>query len=68
MRRERDERRDAWLAQAGIRTLRIAASRVLASPDDVADAILALAIARLPLHHPAAPGGPPPRDELGEDR
>lgn len=68
MRRERDERRDDWLAQAGIDTRRIAAARILASPDDVADAILACAIARLPLHHPAAPGGPLPRDELGEER
>ncbi|MEH3101810.1 endonuclease domain-containing protein [Sphingomonas adhaesiva] len=67
-RRERDARRDAWFAEAGIRTVRIAAARVLADADGTAAAVLALATARLPLHHPAKPGGPPPRDELGEDR
>jgi hypothetical protein len=28
---------------------------------------VAEAIARLPLHHPAAPDGPPPRAKLEED-
>ena len=63
----RDAARDAWLRTAGIETLRIAAAEVLIDLDSVLRAILAAALARLPLHHPAAPGGPPPRDELGED-
>ncbi|MEH3047469.1 endonuclease domain-containing protein [Sphingomonas adhaesiva] len=67
-RQDRDARRDAWFAAAGIRTVRIAAARVLADADRTAAAVLALAVSRLPLHHPAAPGGPPPRDELGEER
>jgi hypothetical protein len=29
--------------------------------------VLNEASARLPLHHPASPGGPPPRSKLGED-
>jgi very-short-patch-repair endonuclease len=37
---ERDERRDAWLAKQGVRTLRIRAAVVLQSPDGVASAIL----------------------------
>ncbi|MEN3748704.1 endonuclease domain-containing protein [Sphingomonas sp. HF-S3] len=64
----RDERRDAWLAERGIETLRVPASVVLRDPVAAADAVVAVAVARLPLHHPAARGGPPPRDELGEDR
>lgn len=64
---QRDEARDAWFAYAGIATLRIPAQAVL---EDLAAAILHIvteAHARLPLHHPAPPGGPPPRDELGEE-
>jgi very-short-patch-repair endonuclease len=64
---QRDEARDRWLEAAGIETLRIAAVDLL----DDADAVLTWAVnearARLPLHHPAAPVGPPPRDKLGED-
>ena len=62
---QRDAARDAYFAQAGIDTLRIAARDVL---DDVGAGmafILVKAAARLPLHHPS--GGPPPRDKLGED-
>jgi hypothetical protein len=40
---------------------------VLADLDGVVRGIVAEAVLRLPLHHPATPGGPPPRDELGED-
>ena len=65
---ERDERRDAWLAKRGIETLRVPASEVLADVTEAAEAIVAHALARLPLHHPAAPGGPSPRGKLGEDR
>ena len=64
---ERDATRDAWLQTAGIKTLRIAAADVLNDADAVLRWIMAEAAARLPLHHPAAPGGPPPRDKLGED-
>ena len=75
---ERDEARDAWLARAGIETMRIPAKEVLHDLEAILRGIVARAIARLPLHHPAAPGGPlplhrpaagpPPRDELGEDQ
>jgi len=64
---ERDETRDAWFAEAGIATLRIPASQVLADLDAVVAGIVEAARNRMPLHHPAAPGGPPPRDKLGED-
>ena len=63
----RDEARDAWFARAGIRTLRIPASAILGDLETAIAWILVEARARLPLHHPAAPGGPPPRDKLGEE-
>ena len=64
---QRDAARDAWLLAAGIATLRIPAVEILNDADAVLRGILAEAGSRLPLHHPAAPGGPPPRDKLGED-
>jgi len=64
---ERDRARDAFFAAAGIATLRIPAKDVLRDFASIAENIIAAAQARLPLHHPAAPGGPPPRDKLGED-
>nr|WP_031309662.1 endonuclease domain-containing protein [Sphingobium sp. C100] len=57
-----DAKRDAWFEAIGIRTIRIAACDVLRDMDAVVQAILTEAAARLPLHHPAAPGGPPPPD------
>ena len=63
----RDQARDAWLRAAGVETLRIPASDVLTDADASVRWIMAQAMARLPLHHPALPDGPPPRDELGED-
>ena len=58
---QRDERRDEWLALQGVRVLRVAAKEVLADPDEVADALLRLCgSSGKPLHHPAAPDGPPP--------
>ena len=63
----RDEKRDAWLRSAGIITLRVPARDVLDDADAVLRWILHEATERLPLHHPAAPAGPPPRDKLGED-
>ena len=64
---QRDQRRDDWLATASIKTLRIPAVEILRDADAVIRSIVAAAATRLPLHHPAAPGGPPPRDKLGED-
>ena len=62
-----DEARDAYFLGAGIHTLRIAARDVLGNFEAVLTMISAEAITRLPLHPPAAPGSPPPRDKLGED-
>jgi len=58
---------EAWLENHGIQTLRVPARDVLADVVEAAEAIVRHARCRLPLHHPAAPGGPPPRDKLGED-
>ena len=63
----RDVMRDAHLAAAGVATMRVRASDVLRDVEAVVAGILVEARARLPLHHPALPAGPPPRDELGED-
>ena len=59
--------RDAWLRSVGIATLRIPAAAVLDDSDAVLQCVLTEATKRLPLHHPAPPAGPPPRDKLGED-
>ena len=61
----RDAVRDDWLEAAGIRTLRIPAAEILTDADAVLRHVLAETKARLPLHHPAAPAGPPPRGKLG---
>jgi very-short-patch-repair endonuclease len=66
-RRNRDAVRDACLARVGIETLRIPAIDVLHDLEGALRRVMAIATARLPLHHPAAPGGPPPRDKLGEE-
>jgi very-short-patch-repair endonuclease len=58
----RDAKRDEWLSTAGIATLRVPAVNVLKDVDAVVRWIAAEALARLPLHHPALPDGPPPRD------
>ena len=63
----RDVARDAWFARAGIATLRISAKDVLGDVEAAVRHIVETACSRLPLHHPAARGGPPPRDELGEE-
>ena len=64
---QRDEARDAFLAARGIVTMRVAAVDVLRDLDGVMTGVLHVVRGRLPLHHPAAPGGPPPRGKLGED-
>jgi very-short-patch-repair endonuclease len=63
----RDQDRDTWFGSRDIETLRIMAVDVLRDPGAAADVIVATCRARSPLHHPAAPGGPPPRGKLGED-
>jgi very-short-patch-repair endonuclease len=62
-----DARRDAWLAERGVFTLRIPAGEILNNLEGVVVAIAGHALERAPLHHPAAPDGPPPRAKLGED-
>ena len=62
---QRDEVCSAWLEAQGIAVLRIAAKEVLADLDSVADGLLRLCAE--PLHHPALPDGPPPRDKLAEE-
>ena len=62
----RDVRRDAWLKSEGIQTMRIAAVDVLKDAGAVADGIIGVARARLPLHHPASAGrSPSPRQARG---
>jgi len=63
----RDTGRDAWLAEHGVATVRVPAGEVSRNLDGVVAGVLHAARAQLPLHHPALPGGPPPRDELGEE-
>ena len=58
----RDVARDEWLMGQGFRTLRIPAREVLHNLEGVLRYVEALC---QPLHHPASPGGPPPR--AGED-
>ena len=64
---QRDADRDAWLRDAGIDTLRIPARELLADADAALRWIEVEMLAKLPLHHPALPGGPPPRGKLGEE-
>jgi very-short-patch-repair endonuclease len=62
---ERDEMRDAWLAEQEITVMRIAARDVMADLD--AAARLIVARCATPLHHPPSAGGPPPRAARRED-
>ena len=64
---QRDARRDAFLASHGIHTWRVTAKDILRNLDGVMSGLLDVVMERLPLHHPAKRGGPPPRDELGEE-
>ena len=63
----RDETRDTWLTGRGVTTLRVPSAFILRDLDAVVRGIVGAALDRLPLHHPAMPGGPPPRAELGEE-
>jgi len=64
---QHDVERDRWLEAHGVATLHIPAREVFEDLDAVVTYIVENCRSRLPLHHPAAPGGPPPRDKLGED-
>ena len=63
----RDAARDQWLQSKGVKTMRVPAAEVLRNLEGVLSGIVAEARARLPLHHPAKPGGPPPPGKLGEE-
>ena len=54
---QRDAARDEWLRAAGVETLRIPAKALTEDADAVLRWVTSQAIARLPLHHPAAPAG-----------
>jgi len=54
-----DEYRDRWLAEAGIRTIRVAARDILENLDGVMRLVVHECRAK-PLHQPALPPGPPP--------
>ncbi|SEJ32744.1 Very-short-patch-repair endonuclease [Sphingomonas sp. OV641] len=62
-----DARRDSWFEARGIVTLRVSARDVLGDLDAVVTGVVQACVARLPLHHPATRGGPPPRAKLGEE-
>jgi very-short-patch-repair endonuclease len=62
---QRDGARDRWLKAAGIDTLRIPATDLLDDANSVLTWVVSETRARLPLHHPATPAGPPPQDKLG---
>ena len=61
----RDMRRDAWLEEQGIRTLRIAAEEVLRDLEPVVRLIEQQCASRMPLHPPTSSGGPPPPQRRG---
>jgi very-short-patch-repair endonuclease len=61
----RDAVRDQRLAGIGFSTFRIPAAEILKDLDAVTTGIVTACRERGPLHHRAAPGGPPPRS--GED-
>ena len=61
----RDAARDALLRRDGFDIMRVAAKDVLRDLDSVVTGIVARCFEVGPLHHSAAPNGPPPRS--GED-
>ena len=62
---ERDEARDAWLAERRITVQRIPASDVLANPDDAADGLVRQAVGAV-TPPPSASPPPPPLRRGGE--
>ena len=62
--RQRDQTRDAFIHDRGLKVVRVAARDVLANADRAAASIVSLAAA--PLHHRASRDGPPPR--AGKDQ
>jgi very-short-patch-repair endonuclease len=56
----RDTRRDAWLLEQGVRTLRIEAAEAVRDPDGVADGVMRLAAELVADPHHRASRGPPP--------
>jgi very-short-patch-repair endonuclease len=65
-REEYDARRTAFLEQEGYRVIRFSNADVMGNLDGVASAILG-ALAPSP-SHPAAPGGPLPLPQRGEEK
>ena len=63
---QHDAARDKLIATYGITVQRIAARDVMMDASAVASALVEFCTGG-PLHHPARPDGPPPRDKLGED-
>jgi very-short-patch-repair endonuclease len=64
---ERDARRDAWMLNQGIETIRIRASDLREAFDDTLDAIERTALDRCKRQAPStAFGGPPPPPPAGE--
>jgi very-short-patch-repair endonuclease len=61
---ERDRVRDIWLAEQGVRVLRIRAVDVLADVEAVVRHIVTIARGELPLHQPAAGPPPPPGEDV----
>ncbi|HEX8381683.1 MAG TPA: endonuclease domain-containing protein [Allosphingosinicella sp.] len=57
-RAEKDSARDAWLAGAGVETMRIPAIEVTHDVESIVRAIVAQALDRLPPDHPAKRGSP----------
>ena len=63
-----DQARYDWFGDAGVATMRLPATAVLADADAVVRGIIATARERLPLHHPGLRrDGPPPRGKLEEE-
>lgn len=65
---ERDEARDAWCAEQGLRVVRVPASLVMQDLDGVSRGIMAICgeqLSEFPLHQPSA--GPPPHAAHGEE-
>jgi 3-isopropylmalate/(R)-2-methylmalate dehydratase small subunit len=63
---QRDTKRDAYLAEHGIKTLRFPALAIKNNLEGVVESIVLEAKSRIPLHHPA--DGPPPHSANGEER